>query len=42
MEKGWSKLSLGDGAGAEQALRRALELAPNDNEAESLLRQLSP
>lgn len=37
VEKGWSKLSLGDGAGAEQALRRALELAPNDNEAEALL-----
>jgi tetratricopeptide (TPR) repeat protein len=37
VEKGWSKLSLGDAAGAEQALRRALELAPNDNEAESLL-----
>ncbi|MEO7520946.1 MAG: tetratricopeptide repeat protein [Gemmatimonas sp.] len=37
MEKGWSKLSLGDAAGAEQALRRALELAPGNNEAESLL-----
>jgi tetratricopeptide (TPR) repeat protein len=37
VEKGWSKLSLGDAAGAELALRRALELAPNDNEAESLL-----
>lgn len=37
VEKGWSKLSLGDAPGAEVALRRALELAPGDNEAESLL-----
>lgn len=37
VEKGWSKLSLGDAAGAETALRRALELVPGDNEAESLL-----
>ena len=37
VEKGWSKLSLGDAPGAETALRRALELAPGDNEAESLL-----
>lgn len=37
VEKGWSKLSLGDAAGAETALRRALELAPGENEAESLL-----
>ena len=37
VEKGWSKLSLGDAAGAEVALRRALELAPGDNHAESLL-----
>jgi tetratricopeptide (TPR) repeat protein len=37
VEKGWSKLSLGDAAGAEAALRRALELAPGDNHAESLL-----
>jgi len=37
VEKGWSKLSLGDAAGAEASLRRALELAPGDNEAESLL-----
>lgn len=37
VEKGWSKLSLGDAAGAEVALRRALELAPADNEAETLL-----
>ena len=37
VEKGWSKLSLGDPAGAEVALRRALELAPGSNEAETLL-----
>ena len=37
IEKGWSKLSLGDPAGAELALRRALELAPGSNEAETLL-----
>ncbi len=37
IEKGWSKISLGDHAGAEQALMKALELAPNDPQAESLL-----
>lgn len=37
VEKGWTKLSVGDASGAEVALRRALELAPGDNEAESLL-----
>lgn len=37
VEKGWSKLSLGDAAGAEVALRRALELAPGDNDADCLL-----
>jgi tetratricopeptide (TPR) repeat protein len=37
IEKGWSKLSLGDPAGAEVALRRAMELSPADNEAETLL-----
>jgi tetratricopeptide (TPR) repeat protein len=37
MEKGWSRLALGDPAGAETALRRALELVPGDNEAETLL-----
>jgi tetratricopeptide (TPR) repeat protein len=37
IEKGWSKLSLGDPAGAEVALRRALELAPASDEAETLL-----
>lgn len=37
VEKGWSKLSLGDAAGAEVALRRALELTPSNSEAETLL-----
>jgi tetratricopeptide (TPR) repeat protein len=37
IEKGWSKLSLGDAPGAEVALRRALELTPGDNDAETLL-----
>jgi tetratricopeptide (TPR) repeat protein len=37
IEKGWSKLSLGDAPGAETALRRALELTPGNNEAETLL-----
>ena len=37
LEKGWSKLSVGDAIGAESALRRALELSPDDNEAETLL-----
>jgi tetratricopeptide (TPR) repeat protein len=36
-EKGWSKLSLGDHGGAEAALRRALELSPNDPQGEALL-----
>jgi tetratricopeptide (TPR) repeat protein len=37
IEKGWSKISGGDYDGAEQDLRRALELSPNDPQAESLL-----
>ena len=37
VEKGWSLISLGDHEGAERALTRALELAPNDPQAESLL-----
>jgi tetratricopeptide (TPR) repeat protein len=37
IEKGWSKLSLGDHGGAETALRKALELSPNDAQAEALL-----
>jgi tetratricopeptide (TPR) repeat protein len=37
MEKGWSRISLGDYAGAEDSLTRALQLAPGDPQAESLL-----
>lgn len=37
IEKGWSRLSLLDAAGAEAAFRRALELAPGSVEAETLL-----
>jgi tetratricopeptide (TPR) repeat protein len=37
IEKGWSKISAGDYAGAEQALLKALRLSPNDPQAESLL-----
>jgi tetratricopeptide (TPR) repeat protein len=37
IEKGWSKLSLLDAAGAEVAFHRALELAPGSVEAETLL-----
>jgi len=37
IEKGWSLLSLGDYAGSIQALGKALELAPGDAQAESLL-----
>ena len=37
IEKGWSLLSLGDHAGAEASLTRALELAPDDTQAVSLL-----
>lgn len=37
IEKGWSKISAGDHAGAEQDLTRALQLSPNDPQAESLL-----
>ena len=37
IEKGWSKLSLGDHQGAEVALRKALELSPNDPQTEALL-----
>lgn len=37
IEKGWSRLSLGDYAGAEQALKRAIELSPNDPQSEALL-----
>lgn len=37
IDKGWSRLSLGDHEGAEAALMRALELSPNDPTGESLL-----
>ena len=37
IEKGWSLIALGDHAGAAQALNRALELAPGDLQAQSLL-----
>lgn len=37
IEKGWSKLSLGDAAGAGEALQKAMQLAPGSNEAETLL-----
>ncbi|MGI8510914.1 MAG: tetratricopeptide repeat protein [Gemmatimonadaceae bacterium] len=37
LEKGWSKISLGDYEGAEQALQRAMELAPTNAEGQSLL-----
>jgi len=36
-EKGWSLISLGDHAGAIQALQRALQLSPGETQAESLL-----
>jgi tetratricopeptide (TPR) repeat protein len=37
IDKGWSRISLGDYDAAEVALTRALELAPGDPQAESLL-----
>jgi tetratricopeptide (TPR) repeat protein len=37
VEKGWSRLSLGDYEGAEQALNRAIELSPGDPQSEALL-----
>jgi tetratricopeptide (TPR) repeat protein len=37
IEKGWSRISLGDYAGAEESLTKALQLAPGDPQAESLL-----
>lgn len=37
IEKGWSRISAGDYVGAEEALRTALQLSPNDVTAESLL-----
>lgn len=37
IEKGWSRLSLGDHEGAEQALHKAIELSPGDPQSEALL-----
>lgn len=37
VEKGWSRLSLGEYAAAEAALRRAIELSPGDPDSEALL-----
>jgi len=37
IEKGWSRISLGDYIGAEGSLTKALQLSPNDPQAESLL-----
>lgn len=37
IEKGWSRISAGDHEGAEQALLKAIQLSPNDPQAESLL-----
>jgi tetratricopeptide (TPR) repeat protein len=37
IEKGWSRISLGDYAAAETALTKALELAPNELQAIALL-----
>lgn len=37
IQKGWSLISLGDYAGAVQALAKALTLSPGDTQAESLL-----
>jgi tetratricopeptide (TPR) repeat protein len=37
VEKGWALISAGDHAAAETALARALELSPNNPQAESLL-----
>ncbi len=37
IEKGWSRLSLGDHEGADQALLKAIELSPGDPQAQALL-----
>ncbi len=37
IEKGWSRLSLGDHEGAEQALLKAIELSPGETQAQALL-----
>jgi hypothetical protein len=38
IEKGWSRISLGDYAGAEDSLQRALQNAPNGTQAQTLHR----
>ena len=37
VEKGWSRLSLGEYAGAEESLAKALAMSPNDPQTEALL-----
>ena len=37
IEKGWSRISMGDYGAAEEALNKALQLSPRDPQAESLL-----
>jgi tetratricopeptide (TPR) repeat protein len=37
IEKGWSRLSLGEYDGAEMALKKAIELSPGDPQSEALL-----
>jgi tetratricopeptide (TPR) repeat protein len=37
IEKGWHQISAGDAVGAERSLTRALQLAPDDAQAEALL-----
>jgi tetratricopeptide (TPR) repeat protein len=37
IEKGWSRISLGDYVGAEEALQKALQLSPDEPQAVSLL-----
>lgn len=37
IEKGWSRLSVGDYDGAEAALKKAIELSPGDPQSEALL-----
>lgn len=37
IEKGWHQISAGDAVGAERSLTRALQLAPEDPQAEALL-----
>ncbi|HEY0971347.1 MAG TPA: tetratricopeptide repeat protein [Gemmatimonadales bacterium] len=37
LEKGWHQISMGDAVGAERSLERALQLAPDEPQAEALL-----